>query len=242
MFIGSNQGQYAAIGAAVPGLNGQRVYYDTIPNTWPQTWPATPAGVLACLSIRPYPADLLAGTLDADIKSLAFAAPAGSLLTAWHEAGSLPYPSYVTAQVMQEVHAKMHSLVIGSGLHYGSVSYGNPARAMEWTIPGLGFYGLDLYDGGSAETNLPKAMSVFAASVTSLNNGSLPRIAITETNSKTQPRRPYWFSALSGWLHGYGGQSLALLTYWNPTGPMSGPWVPGDTATITALQNVVQAG
>ena len=69
-------------------------------------------------------------------------------------------------------------------------------------------------------------------------------LAIAETNSNVEARRPYWFSAVFGWLKSYqlahAGRALGYWSYWHPGGPLSGPWVPTDTATISALTSIGQ--
>ncbi len=87
LIIGSNAKDFAAFRAAIPAATGRRVFYPQ-PNIWPRKWPVVDAST-AVLSIRPVPADLLAGKLDASIRSLCESAPGDADLNAWHEAGNL---------------------------------------------------------------------------------------------------------------------------------------------------------
>ena len=41
---------------------------------------------------------------------------------------------------------------------------------------------------------------------------------------------------LADWLHDNGGSRLQ--TFWNPSGPLSGPWLPEDAQTIDALRSL----
>src|SRR5215469_17361644 len=95
---GSNRGNWDAFHKAVPQSNCVRIYYDAV-NVFPKTWPQR-AGkkTWSMVSIRPNPADLLAGRLNAELKSMIDSAPAHSLLTIYHEnAGGNPlnYPPAV---------------------------------------------------------------------------------------------------------------------------------------------------
>jgi hypothetical protein len=58
-------------------------------------------------------------------------------------------------------------------------------------------------------------------------------------------QRPSWFAAVYGWLAGYsaenGGRALGYWSYWRTDagiGSLSGPWLPGDAATIAALTRI----
>jgi hypothetical protein len=38
--------------------------------------------------------------------------------------------------------------------------------------------------------------------------------------------RGQWFEAVAGRMHEYGANSIGVLSFWNPTGGLSGPWDP----------------
>jgi hypothetical protein len=86
LIIGSNA-NFAAFREAIPAATGRRVYHPQ-PNMWPSKWPLVD-GSTAVLSIRPVPADLLAGKLDDPTRALCESAPDNSDLNGWHEAGNL---------------------------------------------------------------------------------------------------------------------------------------------------------
>ena len=97
LLIGANEGWYTKVHEAVPAVSCRRVYFSEH-NYVPGEWPSTKNASTTLVSIRPVPADLLAGPVDTRIKAFLRTAPSGSDLTAWHEAGNLPgYPSYITA-------------------------------------------------------------------------------------------------------------------------------------------------
>ena len=119
LLIGANEGWYTKVHEAVPAVSCRRVYFSEH-NYVPGEWPSTKNASTTLVSIRPVPADLLAGQLDTRIKAFLRTAPSGSDLTAWHEAGNLPgYPSYITAPAMRAVHAHMHRLCRHTNVRYG---------------------------------------------------------------------------------------------------------------------------
>ncbi len=99
------------------------------------------------LSIRPVPADLLAGQLDEKLKSFIASAPPGVKLSAWHEASNLAgYPDYVNSDNMSAVHDYMQNLCRGSNVRYGSIICAVPSATKAWMGTNLDWYGVDIYD------------------------------------------------------------------------------------------------
>lgn len=76
---------------------------------------------------------------------------------------------------------------------------------------------------------------------------SVATISVTETNCKCEgscettymsDRKCYFNEIASRLANQTRRGPRCFLTFWNPTGPLSGPWLPGDTATINALKNI----
>lgn len=67
----------------------------------------------------------------------------------------------------------------------------------------------------------------------SMSTLAWPRITVPETNSPHPRRRPEWFAAVADWLASNGGRRM--MSFSKEDGPLSGPWLPDDTATIDAL-------
>jgi hypothetical protein len=211
----------------------------------PAAWPVLPVNVRGFYTIYPNPDKLLAGELDAQLKALINSAPAwGGVLTAYAEAdGGSPAgqfaPLGLTQAKLHQVHAWMQKLCRGTRVRYGSVMCGcSPANAA-FAIPGLDFYALDWYDTWSPP--LFTALNDWRHAVGQVQ--PYPVLAIAETNSSSPARRPWWFSSVYAWLQGYskengGSKALGFWSYWNSVGQLSGPWLPGDTATIAALNSI----
>jgi hypothetical protein len=213
----------------------------------PATWPALPAGKVGFYTIYPNPDKLLAGELDTALRAFIGSAPAqGGVLTAYAEADASPggggqfAPLGLTQAKLHQVHAHLQALCHGSRVKYGAVFCGVSPASVAFAVPGLDFYALDWYDTWNPA--LFEALSQWRRSVSAIQPS--PVLAIAETNSKVPARRPYWFSAVFGWLKGYqlenGGRALGYWSYWNPIGPLSGPWLPNDTATIATLNSMSQ--
>lgn len=196
------------------------------------TWPVMPGGLPSLWSPRPDPAGLLAGQYDAQFERAIASAPPGSLLTTWHEADKGPAAPQggLTSAVAQEVHTYMHALVVrlGHKVRYGSVSTGGQ-RTSEWTVPGLDYYGVDMYD--VSLDNRP----MFHLNAWSQTQPPGPRV-IAECNSSNPAHRPWWFARSFQWLEANDG--IAMATFWLPSGPLSGPWLPGDAHTIATLTQI----
>jgi hypothetical protein len=248
VYLGSNSHYLDILKAAGIAATARRVYRDD--GTLPQFWPGTQAGTdnwwpgqHVIYSLRPSPDDVLAGHLDVQIKALVAQAPPGSFLTIWHEAGTLDYPGLVDWKLRQ-AHVHMHELCKGSPVAYGVIICGPPAEKFAWVpMPDypMDWYGVDIYDGphyrledGSlCLTKLYGRLDEFLAMARERSGQRWPVLTVPETNSSVQARRPEWFTAVTDWVRGHNGRHVC--TFWNPTGPLSGDWVPGDTATIDAL-------
>jgi hypothetical protein len=249
LLFGSNSSVFDALNDAGINVHSFRAYrdeYNFIPTVWPSKTSVPDAKVT--LSIRPIPADLLAGQLDAQLKAFIAAAPPGVKLSAWHEASNLPgYPSYITAETMSAVHAYMQELCRGSNVRYGSIICAVPSQTKAWMGANLDWYGLDIYDFGEGQFRNSSDGTVSSAKLFARLNDMLdtcrelsgidsPVIDICETNSPRQAYRADWFALVAQWLNGNGGG--CLQTFWNPSGGLSGPWLPDDVQTIGALRSI----
>src|ERR1700733_11771234 len=118
-------------GINVHTFRAYRDQYNFIPTVWPAKESVPDARVT--LSIRPVPADLLAGSLDEQLKSFIASAPPGVKLSAWHEASNLDgYPDFVNASNMSAVHEYMQDLCRGSNVSYGSIICAGPSQTKAW--------------------------------------------------------------------------------------------------------------
>lgn len=243
LIVGSNAKDFAAFREAIPAAAGRRVYYPQ-PNIWPGKWPLVD-GSTAVLSIRPVPADLLAGKLDDSIRALCESAPDNADLNAWHEAGNLAEYAplgFITPPAMRAVHQHMQQLVEGTPVSYGAVLCMPPNSMPQWMPGGLDWYGLDIYDwpqfhfpnGGPLDISgrLTERLNTWLAVVRAQTGLQDPKLNICETNSAQPTSRAKWFTALGEWLHANGGHRM--LTFWSDAG--CGPWLPDDLATIEALR------
>jgi hypothetical protein len=251
ILVGSNSRVFDPMLAAGIGVRTFRAYrdqYNFIPTAWPAKDSAPEARVT--LSIRPVPADLLAGQLDDQLTSFIAAAPPGVKLSAWHEASNLAgYPDYVTAENMTAVHQHMQDLCRGSNVRYGSIICAVPSATKAWMGTSLDWYGLDIYDfpegqfrhfgGGLSRQKLFARLDDMLEACRELSGRDAPEIDICETNSPRQGYRGEWFTLLAEWLQANGGQRLQ--TFWNPAGSLSGPWLPDDQTTIGALREIAKA-
>ncbi len=62
---------------------------------------------------------------------------------------------------------------------------------------------------------------------------------VPAANSPRPKFRADWFALLAEWMSDNGGRCLE--TFWNPTGSLSGPWLPEDRKTIGALRSISAA-
>jgi hypothetical protein len=233
----------------VPGVRGVRVYglKPTGPNNETdqiaKSWPAPPvpnAGPIV-YSIYPVPEHVFNGSLNEPLKKLIASAPPHSYLTAWHEALSLPFPSYITSANMHKLHAHMNTITRGTNVTYGSIfGGGNLATLFKSVPPNLGFYGLDLYGNEGIEKGLARLEQFIAmAKLKDTKTPGYPRLMIPECNTPVVAQRPQWFTSVCERMHRYGSHSIGVLTFWNPTGPLSGPWLPKDRKTIAAMNDII---
>ncbi len=235
----------------VPGLRGVRIYglqpdgpgkeTDRIAKTWPAP-PVANAGPIV-YSIYPVPEHVFNGDLHDALKELIDSAPPGSYLTTWHEALSLPYPPYITSDNMYKLHAHMNAMVAGTGVTYGSIFGGGDLGTLFKSVPpNLGFYGLDLYGNEGTEKGLARLEQfITLAKRKDTKTPGYPKLLIPECNTPVKTQRPDWFKSVCRRMHTYGAHSIGVLTFWNPAGPLSGPWDPTDTKTIAAMNDVINS-
>ena len=248
ILFGSNSKVFDAMkeaGVSVHTFRAYRDQYNFVPTGWPTKASVPDAKVT--LSIRPVPADLLAGRLDLQLRAFIASAPQGVKLSAWHEASNLPgYPDYVNAANISAVHAYMQELCRGSNVRYGSIICAVPSATKDWMGTNLDWYGLDIYDFGEGQfrnwtgriskTKLFDRLDDMLHTCRELIGQDSPEIDICETNSPRRAHRADWFAMLAEWLHSNGGR--CLQTFWNPSGSLSGPWLPDDMKTIGTLRSI----
>lgn len=249
VLFGSNSKVFDTMNEAGINVRTFRAYrdqYNFIPTVWPAKESVPDASVT--LSIRPVPDDLLAGRLDTKLRDFIASAPPGVKLSAWHEASNLAgYPDYVKAGSMSAVHEYMQELCRGTSVRYGSIICAEPSKTKAWMGSGLDWYGLDVYDfdegqfrnwwnGGISRTKLFARLDDMLDTCRELAGRDSPEIDICETNSPRIGHRADWFELLAEWLYNNGGQRLQI--FWNPSGPLSGPWLPDDHKTIDALRSI----
>jgi hypothetical protein len=251
ILFGSNSRVFDAMndaGITVRTFRAYRDEFNFIPTVWPSKDSVPEARVT--LSLRPMPDDLLAGRLDEKLTSFIAAAPPGVKLSAWHEASNLPgYPDWVTADRMTAVHQYLQNLCRGSNVRYGSIICAVPSATKAWMGLGLDWYGLDIYDfgegqfrhaltGGISKKKLFSRLDDMLDTCRELSGRDDPEIDVCETNSPRPDHRADWFELLAEWLHDNGGR--CLQTFWNPSGSLSGPWLPDDEKTIGLLRSIAR--
>src|SRR5215469_2199466 len=212
-------------------------------NVFPTPWPIYGPGTRMLISVYPDLRDLLAGRLDKQIRGMLSGAPPGSMLTAWHEAMSLPYQQrYLTPGNIYQMHRRMFSLCRGSNVTYGCLLGGGDLNyLMRYVPPHLGYYGIDLYGNLGIRqhprwTHPFQRWNQFRELARSKARSAYPRIVIGETNCPDRALRADWLKLIASWMHGYGARATALFTFWADQGHLSGPWDPTDRATISALR------
>jgi hypothetical protein len=213
----------------------------------PARWGPPPAyapNAVWCLTLYPNADQLLTGQLDAQIKTFVNSAPAGKLsfLTAYAEAdGSNEQwkPVGIDHAKMMAIHAKMYQLCFGTNVRYGIVVCGTGATSKAYMQAPCSWLGLDIYQWGDPFAMLDQ----FLANAQAASGYPKPSLMIAETNTNVPALRPEWFLKVFTWLKNYelrGGNVRAMMQYWNPGGPLSGPWLPTDTATINALKAIAE--
>lgn len=232
----------------VPGLRGVRIYgeqptgknneTDHIANKWPLP-PVANAGPIV-YSVYPVPEHVFSGSLNKTLESLIASAPPNSYLTAWHEALSLPFPKYITSASMFKLHAHINAMTKGTHVTYGSMFGGSDLATLFKSVPpNLGFYGLDLYETDGIEEGLARLEQFITQAKPKDTKSHYPKLMLPECNTPKKAERPEWFKRVCERMHVYGSHSIGVLTFWNPHGPLSGPWDPKDKKTIAAMNDIV---
>jgi hypothetical protein len=226
---------------------GERVYLNTAstqPGPVPKSWPKLADGsARACVSIRPEPIAVAKGHLDGPLTTFLTSAPKDgppSLLGLWHEASSMNYPIHPANLRLAQSHIQALAKKVRANVKVGAIENATISedKSRIWMAKNLDFYCCDIYDDRECNTVPSSELDQFHGYCDALMDSGSATIGVTETNSRCSGRRPYWFTHVWSWLHSHGfasDTSSCFLTYWNPTGPESGPWLAGDHATIDAL-------
>lgn len=242
--VGVNRDYWTQFKAAVPRAQDVRIYYDG-ENVFPATWPTWAKGAWVTLSLRPKPADLLSGRLNAQLKALFASAPAHSEVTFWHEnepGNPLKYSASVNrARTNVAMLRYGEKLVKGTKVKFGQIICAPANQMQKWIAPRLDWYGIDLFanpnyenpDGTLSKAKIWVRMNNNEAVFRAKTGRRWPAVRIDESNARRDWHRKSWFTYLAEWLHGHGGGRL--LTRWTPTRTkLSGPWPP-SRPVITRL-------
>ena len=226
--IGVNRDFWTQFKAAVPRAQDVRVYYDT-ENVFPAAWPTRAQGAWVTLSLRPNPADLLSGKLDARLKALFASAPAHSEVTFWHEnepGNPLKYARSVNKASTNVAMLKYgEKLVQGTKVKFGQIICAPANQMQTWIAPGLDWYGIDLFanpnyqnrDGTLSKAKLWSRLNNNDAVFRTKTGRRWPAIRFDEANARRDWHRkigsPYWRS----------GCRDTAADGCSPGGPMGGP-------------------
>ena len=236
-------GDYQAAGITVSGVRHYCAH-----NTVPSVWPTRPTGpnttVFMCVSIYPNVSTLLSGGYDSQLTSFLQGAQPKDMLNCWHEASSMSYTDGTghlltsTDQCKMLTYLQKFAKAQGSPVVVGAIEVPQWGTSSAWMPSQLDFYGLDIYQ--NQESDPVSTLNVWWDQVVTNGYGSsVATIAVCECNCDNAASRPCYFYDVANWLRSQtrGGPSC-FLTYWNPNGPMSGPWLSTDTATINELKNI----
>ncbi len=234
--IGVNRDFWTEFKAAIPRAQDVRIYYDA-ENVFPATWPTRARGAWVTLSLRPKPADLLSGKLNARLKALFGSAPAHSEVTFWHEnepGNPLQYSRSVNRARTNVAMLKYgEKLVTGTRVKFGQIICAPANQMQKWIAPGLDWYGIDLFanpnyenpDGTLSKVKLWARLNNNEAVFRAKTGRRWPSVRFDESNARRDWHRKNWFTYLAEWLHGHGGGRL--LTRWtHARSKLAGPWPP----------------
>ncbi len=248
--FGADRGSgYDGFLAAAPLAVGARWYYNGV-NKFPPAWPVTVPATHMTLSLRPDPADLFAGKLDSQLKAIINSAPMNSELTFWHENTSFNpnhYPPDVnnprTARKMQEYGL---GLCQGTNVLFGVITVGPVVDQVHWMVPGLGWYGDDLYefpklrgpDNTFSKAKITARLHQNLDAWRKVAGLEVPPIRITECNSPYNAHRSAFFTTIADFLATHNGNRM--LTFWDAKeglaqGGLSGPWPPSRSVIRTLV-------
>jgi hypothetical protein len=236
------------IGVHIP-VTGVRRYCGLNYHPLGETWPCRPDSANVCITIYPNVADITNGLWDDALTNFMRDALPRDMLSCWHELAGGDKSDQSGHLISAQDAVAMQNYILNfrktrfpnTAVAIGAIECGNGASGGGWTrcqpymAPGLDFYGFDLYHKNYAD---PVAALDFWCEQVVTNHYGAPgaTIAVCECNCEKESDRPSYFQKTANWLWNQPNKgTTCFLTFWNPTGTMSGPWDPNDSNTIYEL-------
>ena len=241
---GCNKNYVADYQAAGITVSGQRYYCEklNVPAAFP-TPPTDPHAIVhQSVTIYPDPTKLLSGEYDTKLATFMAGAVAGDMLSCWQESAGMGYKDLngnlitPTQQNDMQLYLQSFAKAHHADLVVGAVETPDWTKNQPWMAPGLDFYGIDMYQRD--EPDPTTTLSEWEGHV--LTYGSPhATVAVCECNASRKGLRPCYFYETANWLANQKRKGPScFLTYWNPTGKLSGPWLTNDPPTIDELKNI----
>jgi hypothetical protein len=232
----------AALGGAVPG---RRFSQSGSNRGVPRAWHAQPSTVqLTVASSNPQIAPLLAGELDQVLYDYAATIPAGQVVAIHHEGEARQYGrSPATVRAIQEhcypifkkasPNCRYVQIITTYSWHSRGSQFG------EYLSPVVDAIYMDGYQNGFAW--FTETVSAVFGDVTNAIRqavGDRMPLGIAECNSNFPSQRPSWFA--DSWSFAVDQGFEIFFAWFKQQGNFRLGWLPGDTATIQVLRNILE--
>jgi hypothetical protein len=214
---------------------------EDVPAAFPGRNQTIPPGLVGCVSFRPNVAAVIAGDLDEQLTAYFRAAPAGSLVTAWHEGNG---SHGITAADFRAMHVHLANLALAVAPHifYGAIIDAYPVnhegqQLSEWVPPAVQFVGIDGYQGPKSSTTADDVFAECEAQLAAIP-GMGPRL-VTETNTADGDQAA-WLTdvAAFAFAHNYVGY---LVFTGGPAGSEQMPPVPAALVDLLGIMAATAA-
>jgi len=220
----------------------------------PTVWPTRVNNCRVCFTVYPKWNTFWHGGkkdgYDSNFKELFRKSLYGDQITVFQEPENIDWHSdgvKMTADRIRTIQNRMleikHSMSPVPFVAIGAIGFHQWYKARDYMAFGLDFYAVDLYRTEFDKQQAIAVLNEYHRGILRDNKADKQRpISVCECNAHDYIYRPCYFRAIAHWIANQSYDSAfptrCFHTFWRKDGKSSGPFLDGDTNTISALRDI----